>query len=356
MSPLMGSVVAAMNKGTQGKVHPWTYTPPDFVAPSEEFRRLSARLINASPHDIAVIPSVSYGIQIAANNLPLSKGGEILVLDEQFPSNVYPWREKAKQMGGSIRTVKRPTNGDWTSAVLDAINTATQILALPANHWADGGCLDLETIGKAARAMGAALVLDLTQSLGAMPFDVQRVQPDYMVSACYKWLMGPYTMGMVYIAPKWQNGTPLEQTWMGRKGAENFASLVDYQDAYQEGARRFDMGEKSNAGQVSGASAAISQLLDWGVENISHTLGARNAKLADRARDLGLVLPEDKYRSPHYLGLGFPKNIPNGLLDMCTAQNIFVSVRGNSVRVTPHLYNTDADIERLFTVLESVRA
>ena len=354
MSPLMDSVRAAMLAGVESKGRPWHYKPADFFSPSEEFRKLAARVIHGRPDTIAIIPSVSYGMQIAANNLPLSQDGEILVLAEQFPSNIYPWREKVKTGGGHIHTLARPDDNDWTQVVLGAIGPRTEIVALPATHWADGAYLDLEVIGKAARSAGAALVLDLTQSLGAMPFDVNKVQPDFMVAACYKWLMGPYTSAMLYIAPKWHEGVPLEHTWMGRLGAEDFSNLLNYQDEFQPGARRFDMGEKSSPAQLNGAIAALTQVLDWGVENISTTLGARNTILAEQARDMGYVVAPDHLRSPHFLGLGFPKGIPDGFADTLAAKNIYVSVRGSSVRVTPHLYNTDGDMQRFMDILRSL--
>lgn len=354
MSPLMHKVVEAAGEGVAFKQRPWTYTGADFFTYSEEYRALAARLIHARADDVALVPAASYGLQIAANNLPLSRGGEILVIADQFPSNIYPWQEKAAQCGGHIATVARPDDLDWTQAVLNAIGSKTEILALPATHWADGGHLDLEIIGKAARSAGAALVLDLTQSLGAMPFDVKSVQPDFMVAAGYKWLMGPYTLGFLYIAPQHQGGAPLEHNWMNRAGSEDFARLVDYQDGFQVGARKFDMGEKSNPAQLKGASAALAQLLDWGVATISKTLGARNKKIAEQARAMGLLVPQEPLRSPHFLGLGFPNNVPDSLPDKLAEQNVFVSVRGNSVRVTPHLYNTDADIARLMQVLRNL--
>ncbi len=138
---------------------------------------------------------------------------------------------------------------------------------------------------------------------------------------------------------------------MNRAGSEGFSRLVDYQSGFQAGARRFDMGEKSNPAQLKGASAALIQLLDWGIDNISQTLGARNSRIADNARQMGLVVARDDLRSPHFLGLGFARAVPKGFTETLAAQNVFVSVRGNSVRVTPHLYNTGADIERLFDVL-----
>ena len=354
MSPLMKTAVAGAHEGLGKKIQPWTYEGSNFFSYTEDVRALAAQLINAPADDVALVPSASYGLQIAANNLPLSKGGEILVLEDQFPSHVYPWREKAHQCGGTIRTVARYDNGDWTRPVLMAMSERTEIVALPATHWADGGLLDVEVIAKAARHLGIALVLDLTQSLGAMPFDVAKVQPDYMVAAGYKWLMGPYTLAYLYIAPKWQDGTPLENNWMNRAGSEDFSRLVDYQDGFQKGARKFDMGEKSNPPQLMAACAGLQQLLEWGVDNISNTLGARNAVMAKNARQLGLILPEDKYRSPHYLGIGFAQGIPDGFAQKLAADNIFLSVRGSSLRVTPHLYNTDHDIDRLFAHFHAI--
>ena len=356
MSPLMRPVVDAGSAGVAYKVQPWTYGGADFFTYSEEYRTLAARLINTKADNVAIVPSASYGIQIAANNLPLRPEGEILVLEDQFPSNIYPWREMAQKHGGIINTVARPEDGDWTAAVLQAIGPRTEILALPATHWADGGVLDLVVIAMSARAVGAKLVLDLTQSLGVMPFDIETVQPDIMVSAGYKWLLGPYSLGFLYIAPQWQDGVPLEHNWMNRKGSEDFSNLVDYQDRFQPGARRFDMGEKSNPAQLKSASAALAQILDWGVDNISATLGARNSRIADSARQLGLKVTPDAFRSPHYVAPEFAKSkssggVPDRFAENLAANKIFVSVRGKSVRITPHLYNNNHDIERLLDAL-----
>lgn len=353
MSPLMKSVTDAMQEGTKYKIQPWTFTAPDFFSYAENARGLAAQLINTTADNVAIVPSASYGLQIAANNLPLRREGEIILIEDQFPSNVYPWQEKARRDGGNINIVARPENMDWTTAVLEAIGPMTDIIAIPAVHWADGGNLDLDVIGMAGRAAGAKLVLDLTQSLGAMPFDIETVQPDFMMVAGYKWLLGPYSLGYLYVAPRWQKGEPLENNWMNRAGSEDFSRLVDYQDSFQTGARRFDMGEKSNPAQLMGSAAGLSQLLDWGIENISDTLAGKTSLIADRANKLGLVTAPKHLRSLHLLGLGFPDGIPPNLATKLAQNNVFVSVRGNSVRVAPHLYNTDLDIDRLFEVLQT---
>lgn len=297
------------------------------------------------------MPSVSYAIGVAAANLELEGGDEILMLAEQFPSNVYPWHTLAHQRGAIVRSVARPADGDWTSALLPAIGAQTRIAALPHAHWTDGTCLDLERIGRRCREAGCALVLDLTQSLGAVPFSVASVRPDFMVAAAYKWLLGPYGVSYLYVAPEHQQGEPLEQTWMGRAGSENFAGLVDYRDTYRPGARRFDAGEHSNFALLPMALAALQQIAAWTPQEISASLSQTTALVARRADELGFNIPSVGACSPHMLGLGYPGPLPTGLVEALEDARVYVSIRGSRIRVAPHLHVTEADIERFFAVL-----
>lgn len=354
MSPLLKAVVAAGEEGVHRKARPWEITTPDFFNDSETARGLFAELINASPEDIAIVSSVSYATTTAARNLPVSRGQSLVILDEQFPSNVYPWRELAHTKGAVINSIARPTDLDWTGPVLDAITEETALAALPVCHWTDGGLLDVVRIAERCRQVGAALVLDVTQSAGAMPFDVARVEPDFLACAAYKWLLGPYTLGFMYMAPKWQAGEPLEYNWVGRKGSENFSGLVEYTDDFQPGTRRFDMGERANFALMPMAIEGLRQILEWTVEAIAETLGVRTDDIAARAAKLGLSSAPAGRRAGHYVGLRFAGGLPPGLLEKLARQKVYVSVRGDSMRVTPHLYNTDADVDRLFAALESV--
>jgi selenocysteine lyase/cysteine desulfurase len=291
---------------------------------------------------------------VAANILPLKKGQSIVTLAEQFPSNIYPWMELAKKNGADFVNIPRPGDDDWTSLVLERITANTAIVALPHCHWTDGGLLDLVAIGAACRKVGAALCIDATQSLGVMPFDVAAIQPDFLVAGGYKWLLGPYTYGYLYVAPRWQGGMPIEQNWIARRDSENFAGLVDYKSEYQPGARRFDVGERSNFALTPAARVSLEYLLSLGTQRIYTTLKTRNDNVAERAKaELGLnTVPADR-RAGHYLGLRFGGDVPADLPAKLAAEKIFVSVRGKAMRVTPHVYNTDADIERLFTVLKA---
>jgi selenocysteine lyase/cysteine desulfurase len=351
MSPLMKPVMEAGATGLARKAHPWELTPDKFFTGSDEFRTAAAQILDCSPDCIAIVPSASYGVATAARNLRVRKGQTILVLDEQFPSNYYPWQRLAEENSASLKIVPWPQDHDWTAAVLNHLTAEVAIAALPHVQWTSGGRLDLVRIGEACRKLGVALALDLTQSLGALPFSVREVQPDFAVAANYKWLMGPYSTGLLYVAPKWHSGYPLEENWIQRANAHDFASLILYTPNYDEGARRFDMGERSNFGLLPAATRALRQLLEWDIARISLTIGAMNRQLADAASELGFTVPPESLRAPHYLCLRRKAGIPPELPETLARKKVFVSVRGSSVRVTPHVYNSATDAERLISCL-----
>ena len=362
MSPLMKPALEAGTVGLARKAHPWELTPDQFFTGADEFRATAAQLLDCSADCIAIVPSASYGIATAARNLPVKKGQSILVLEEQFPSNYYPWQRRAEQTGASLKVVAWPADNDWTAAVLDSLTSDVAIAALPHVQWTSGGRLDLVRIGAACRKLGTALVLDLTQSLGALPFSVgglkndlrNGVQPDFAVAASYKWLLGPYSLGLLYVAPKWHGGIPLEENWIQRANARDFSSLILYTEDYDAGARRFDMGERANFALLPAAVRAMKQLQEWKIAQISETAGALNRHLAEAAADLGFSAPSEPLRAPHYLSLRRRAAIPKELPEILAREKVFVSVRGSSIRVAPNVYNTVEDGERLIACLRRI--
>jgi selenocysteine lyase/cysteine desulfurase len=352
MGPLPLAALEAGQRGLARKLHPWTIQDTDFFADTARLRPLLARLIGADDEGIALVPSASYGLATAALNLPLSRGQEILILEDQFPSNVYTWREHAASIGASLRTVKAGGNGSLSDALLETIGPATGIVACPHVRWTDGARIDLASVSRKCREHGAALVLDLTQSVGALAFDVGDVQPDFMVAAGYKWLLGPYATGFLYVAPKHRQGRPLEQNWITRDNAANFARLIDYTDGYAPGAERFDMGERSNFALLPALEEAVKLILHWGVGNIEETLGHRNRQLATDLAAMGLSSLPESERGPHYLSALLPASAPADLTARLKAENIHVSRRGDRLRITPHLYTSDEDVDRFLQVLK----
>jgi selenocysteine lyase/cysteine desulfurase len=351
MSPLLRCAVEAGAAALARKARPWTIRPADFFAETERARELFARLIGADAAGVAIVPAASYGIATAALNLPLGRGRTVVLAAEQFPSNVHPWRAKAAAAGASVATATPGPDGDLTAALLGAIDARTAIVACAQCRWTDGALVDLPRVGAAARDVGAALVLDLTQSAGALPIDLAAVRPDFLVAAAYKWLLGPYSVGFLWVAPERRGGRPLEEHWLGREGSEDFARLVDYRDGYRPGARRFDMGEAPNFALLPAACHALERLIDWDPAAIRDTLAAKTAAIAARAAALGLAATDPRLRAGHYLGLRFPEGPPPDLPERLAAAGVHVSLRGDSLRVTPHLYNDEADADRLIAAL-----
>jgi selenocysteine lyase/cysteine desulfurase len=352
-SPQLNDSRDRLLAGVASKNHPWERSAESFFEDAETIRHLSAGIFGGDADGYAVIPAASYGLSTAARAIEpsLKAGDRILLLAEEFPSNVLPWRRTAGETGATIDTVAIPEDGDWTRAILAAIGPGIKVVAVSTCHWTNGALIDLRPIGAACREIGAALVVDATQSLGAMPFAMNEVQPDFLVAAGYKWLLSPYGFGLIYVAESWRDARPLEETWLARHNAEDFASLVRYSDTYMPGARRFDMGEKCTATILPGAIAALEQIRTWGVENIAASLSAINGRISDRLQELGFLLPMEKQRCPHMFGALWPDASPGNLVVELKQRSIYISQRGNALRFAPHLHINEHDLERLLMAL-----
>jgi selenocysteine lyase/cysteine desulfurase len=352
-SPLLSSSRTALVRAAHAKSHPWERPPADFFSDAERIRELAAGLFGGDADGYAVVPAASYGLSAAARAIQptLKASDRIVVLDEEFPSNILPWRRIALETGAVVATVPTPADGDWTTAALAVIAQGARVAALSPCHWTNGARLDLVAIGRACRAAGATLVLDATQALGAMPFDMAAVRPDFLVSAGYKWLLCPYGVGLMYVAPAWRDARALEETWLARVNAADFTALVDYSDTYMPGARRFDVGEKCTA-ILPGAITALEQLQAWGVSYVARVLGQINDRIASRLEALGFALPPSSQRCPHMVGAHLPQGFAGDFVGCLRAQQVFISQRGSSVRVAPHLHVTETDVEQLFAALD----
>lgn len=352
MSPQLRSVTRAGIDAVKRKATPWGVSGTEWLAGVEPLREAAARLMGADRDGIALIPAASYGIAIAAANVPLREGQNVVLLHEQFPSNVYAWRELACARDAEVRTVRKGPEDAWTDAVLDAIDENTGIVAVPPCHWTDGAVVDLVRVGERARAAGSTFVVDASQAFGVWPIDVAAIKPDFLISVGYKWQLGPYSLGYLYASPEWrETGRPLEASWMTRAGAENFSALVDYVDDYRDGARRFDMGEFSQFVLAPMALAGLTQLIEWTVERQQLTLRRLTDLVADEARAMGCaVLPSDR-RVGHMLGVRLPGGIPEALPQRLEKARVFVSIRADAIRVAPHVYNGEEDVMRFLSVL-----
>jgi selenocysteine lyase/cysteine desulfurase len=284
----------------------------------------------------------------------------LIILARQFPSNVYAWRRLAATTGAELRTIAPPEQEadraqQWNERLLEAIDCDTAVVALAQVHWTDGTLFDLASVGERCREVGAAFVIDGTQSVGALPFDVRCIEPDALICAGYKWLMGPYSLGVAYYGPRFENGIPLEETWLSRVGSDDFPRLIDYQDEYRPGAVRYEPGEISNFALVPMLGAALELIAGWGVESIEGYCRSLTDLLVAESTKSGFGAEAAEWRSGHLVGLRMPQGVdPKALQSELAGRKISVSVRGDVLRVSPHVYNDEEDIMALASALREV--
>ncbi|GGX12442.1 aminotransferase class V-fold PLP-dependent enzyme [Aquimarina muelleri] len=358
MSPQLKSVTNVGLKTVAQKGQPYKITPEDFFTQKEILKQRFATLVDAPDYkNMAIIPSASYGVANAANNIPFQKGEEIILVDEQFPSNVYAWQEVAKKHKVSITVIKPPKDfkdrgAKWNQNILNAISKKTAVVAMCNVHWADGTLFDLKAIRAKTKTMNSYLVIDGTQSVGALPFSIKEIEPDALICGGYKWMMGPYSIGMAYYSDAFNNGTPIEHNWMNRYNSEDFTGLTKYEDRFQEKAARYSVGESSNFILTPMLIKAIEQLIEWTPAAIQQYCKTISAKAVQELKDLGCFIEEDNFRAHHLFGVYLPENINlENLKTRLQQENIFVSFRGKAMRVSPNVYNSEEDFNQLLRVL-----
>jgi selenocysteine lyase/cysteine desulfurase len=350
MAPQPRRVTEAGIASAQRKQRPWRLGAADFFDDLERLRTLFAQFVHGDADGVAVMPAASYALSTAAANASASAGDRIVVLAEQYPSNVYPWRDLAQRSGATVVAVERPDDGNWTQAVVESIDERTAVVAVPNCHFMTGALIDLARIGAAARAAGAMFVVDATQSLGVLPLRADEIGADVVVAAGYKWLLGPYSLGYAWTAPHCRDWRPLEHHWAGREGSEDFANLTSYTDAFRPGARRFDGGEASNFVLVPMALAALETVAEWSVERVAAAVEPLTAAVLDGAAALGLS-PRVGPSAGHIVGLRLPTGSPDAVVQRLAQAQVHVSLRGDSLRVSPYVFNTAEDVTRLLDAL-----
>jgi selenocysteine lyase/cysteine desulfurase len=360
MGPLPKKVEAAGIEAMKRKRNPGDISPSDFFSEAEILRKEFSRLINIKdPKRTVIIPSASYGIANAVKNIPLSKGQEVIVVSEEFPSDYYPWVVRCQETGATIKTISPPDTlqrrgEQWNARIIEAINSKTKVVAISVVHWSDGTLFNLPEIRKRTRDVGAALVLDGTQAIGAMPFDVEQIQPDALVCVAYKWLLGPYSMGLAYYGPMFDNGKPIEESWMNRLNSEDFRSLVQYNSNYKEGSLRYEVGEHSSFIHVPMLIESLSLISKWKPANIQKYCASIISEPIKMLREAGYWIEDNDSRGQHLFGIRLPAHVDIEKMAARFKKNkVFVSLRGNAIRVAVNVYNTKADVEKLADLLLS---
>jgi selenocysteine lyase/cysteine desulfurase len=354
-SPLPRRTLDAGRAAVGRKGQPWLIDAAFANTQHERARAAAARMINADPADVALIPSVSYGVATAAKLLPIARGARVIVLENDHSSPVLEWHLRAEAQGFTVETIGQPVDGDWTAAILAAIARhgapPVGLASISSVHWSDGGLIDIDAVGAALRRQGAAFLIDATQAAGVLTMDVKRLDPDVVIFPTYKWLLGPYGRAFLYVARRHQGGVPLEQTASGRCNvrAENAVYFADTR--YVANARRFDMGERDHFISMEMAAIGMEMLAEWGASAVTERLAMLTGRIARGLQENGVAVPDQKFRAPHILCLKFASGLPVGLVEGLAAEGIHVASRIGRLRVSPHVYNDDDDADRFVAAL-----
>ena len=355
VGPLPRAVKQAGELGVARKAQPWAIEPGNAQKQFDRARAAAARLINADADDVALISSVSYGIATAGKVLTVPRGSRVLLLQDDHSSPVLEWLGRAEAQGFVVEVVSRPDDGVWTAALLAAIGRQgappVGMASSSSVHWADGGAIELDRVGTALKAQGAHFVIDATHGAGVMDIDVRRLDhPDFLVFPTYKWVLGPYGRAFLYVAKRWQDGVPLEQAGSHRRGMNSERAPYMRDLAYVPNARRYDMGERDHYISLEMASIGMELIANWGQDAIIERLRTLTDRLADGLRNSGVLVSDARVRAPHVLSLQFPGGLPDDLTARLEAENVFVSPRLGRIRISPHVYNDEADVDRFLDV------
>lgn len=358
MSPNLKSVEQAGIEGIMRKSNPQNITQETFFETTIPVQKAYAKLINCPDFErIAMVPSTSYGMAIVAKNLAfkpnLKSGQEILMVHEEFPSDVYAWEGICVDKGLKIKTILPPTQLEnrgkiWNETLINSINANTCLVVISPTHWADGTRFNLEAIGRQCRLYGALFVIDGTQSIGALPINIQTIRPDALINAGYKWLLGPYSAGVAYFGEYFDTGSSIERNWINRVGSENFRNLINYQDHYRPKADRYNVGERSNFILNPMLETSLNQLLDWGVDNIQDYCKNLLEEPLKILQSKGYWVEDEAFRTHHLVGIRIPFGGDITKIQAALKQsNVQVSIRGEFIRISPHVYNDQTDIDVL---------
>ena len=358
-APLLKSSEEGVIKALQREYNPIDFSSNSFFEDVDSVRSLFGKLVNSKSSQVVIIPSTSYGFASVFKNIPYKKGQHALTVQQEFPSDYYSLKRWCDTHNAELKIVtsNNETNlgNDLNKKLIDNINESTAIINISSVHWTNGMQFDLEAIGKKCKTVGAKFVVDGTQSVGALPMNVEKFNIDALVCASYKWLIGTYSMGLMYISSEFNNGIPIEESWMNRANAKNFKNLTDYSDDYASGAARYNVGQTSNFLLIPILKSGLQQVLEWTPEGVQAYCKRLTQPLKDYLKSINIII-EDSYGSSHIIGINLPKTIDiNKLTENLLKHKVYLSVRSTSLRVSVNVFNTKEDIDKLIEVIEETR-
>ena len=357
MAPLLKSSEELGIEGLKRKRNPFEISQDDFFSDVEKVKENFAKLVNCKNSNVVLIPSVSYGFASVFKNLKAKNNQHGILVSGEFPSGYFTAEKWCKENSLELKIIKAQEEilnrgKNWNEELINSISENTSFVLISSIHWMDGTKFDLEKIGNKCQQVGAKFFVDGTQSVGALSIDVQKYKIHALVCAGYKWLLGPYSQGLAFIHDDFKSGNPLEESWMNRLNAQDFSKLANYEKQYTADLGRYNVGESSDFIKIPMLNESLRQILDWKVDTIQTYCNELISPLIHFLQENEISVEDENNRANHLLAFKLPAKINTEKLfqDLKTEQ-IYLSMRGESLRISPNIYNTKSDIDSLIEVL-----
>jgi cysteine desulfurase / selenocysteine lyase len=358
--PLPQRTVDAVAEFNAKRAAPWTITLDEQFGMLANARGLCARLIGASADEIALVPNTSTGLHVASLSLPIAPGRAILSHEAEFPANIYPWMARAHHDGRPYETVPLCDDGlpDHDALVRRIASGDVGLVAISWVSYLSGDRADLETIGAACRDAGAWFVVDAIQGVGAVPIDVSRLPIDMLVVGAQKWLRGPWGTGFCYVRrPLITRLEPGTGGWLAMQHSHDLSRISDAEFAYLDDARRFEVATMAYQ-DFAGLNASLDVLFDTGVEAVTREIARLAARLADglsHARGVRLLRPARRAGIVSCVAddPAIRERLQKAGVGCSTRMLEIEPLKGLLIRLSPHVYNTMAEIETVIKVFDT---
>ncbi len=352
--PFPRATAERIQRAVELKCRPDRLKAPEYFELPERVRGRIAQIVGADAAEIALTNSATQGIGIVASGLGLKAGDEVVVASSNFPSNLFTWIH-LRRLGVVVR-VLHPENGEITpEQVASALNSRTRVLALDWVSYSTGYRIDLASFGELVHGYGGILVIDGTQGVGAVDIDLHALPVDGLSVAAYKWLLGPFGTGFVYLRRQLLKRLELSVVnWFTVEGSEDFDALPTDEFTLPHEARIFDVGETANFLNLHALDASLEYVQGVTVRTVNGHCRVLLKRLAKGLRDKGFRLSSAADPAHGSAILGFQAaslEATAALHEKLRARQVAVSLRHGMIRVSPYLYNGDADIDRLLDLL-----
>jgi cysteine desulfurase/selenocysteine lyase len=351
--PLPQRAVDRIQELTALRAQPWRYTTEMQFDELANARVRCARLIGAEPREIALTVNTSYGLNLAARALPFERGDIVITSDREYPSNIYPWMELEVARGVKLERIPCAGILPDEDAILAALDRPrVRCVVLSWVSFATGYRIDLDRIGRACRERGIWFILDAIQGVSATRLDVRAMPVDIVACGAQKWLLAPWGSGFVWLRPDLVDSLrPVDVSWMATRCSDDFTRLTDYDFTYRENARKFEVITLPYQ-DFAGLNEALDVFFEVGLETVYERVERLTGRIVDWAlgtTDVRLVTPPERERRAGIVAVA-PRDA-KAASDRLTRAGVVHSFREGAIRLSPHFYNTEEEIDAALALL-----